>query len=235
MTDAQVETYSADDLEIFGLANAEYRFYQKDVIDALNDTLLMYDKLPDAMLGDIRDCFGHICDAVTRTDQPLEKRRSNINNAHNHLRRFILDCYKLQCIWFRQQLRAFDRKYRWSDLSDVHDGQFRPEYTRLKADAKDAFKMAQRVERPGNNDRAEEQERLEDDDGAEERKHLEDVYALYEKALKAYGDALEYVEKSMPAVERAAHKDTRRTVFSVLGWVIGIGLAVAGIVTNFMK
>lgn len=210
MTDAQIETYSAEDLEIFGLVEAEYRFYQEDVTGVQNDTLLLYDRLPDGMLGDIRDCFGHLCDAVTRTDQPLEKRRSNVENAHKHLRRFILDCYKIQCIWYRNQLGAFDQKYRWSDLSDVHDGQFRPEYTRLKADAKNAFREAQRAERPGNNDRSEELE------------HLDDVYALYESALAAYVDSLLYVEEAMPAVERAAHKDTRRTVISVLGWAFGI-------------
>lgn len=136
MIDAQVEAYSAEDLKVFSLVNAEYRFYKEDVTNVLNDTLLLYDRLPDGMLSDIRDCFGHLCDAATRTDQPLEKRCSNIVNAHNHLRRFILDCYKIQCIWYRQQLRAFDHKYRWSDLSDVRDGQFRSEYTCLKVAAK---------------------------------------------------------------------------------------------------
>lgn len=215
MTDTQTETYSAEDLEILELVKAEYLFYEEDVTNALNETLLMYDRLPDGMLSDIRDCFGHLCDAVTRTTQDVEKRRANVENAHKHLRRFILDCYKLQCIWYRHQLEAFDQKYRWSNLSDVHDGEFRPEYTRLKGEAKKAFRAAQKIERPGNNDRAEELERL------------EDVYALYEGALAAYAEALVYVEDAMPAVERAAHKDTRRTVLSVLGWIIGIGMTIA--------
>lgn len=222
MTDAQIEKYSAEDLKVFGLVNAEYRFYMEDVTNVLNDTTLMYDQLPDGMLGDIRDCFGHLCDAVMRTDQPLEKRCSNIDNAHNHLRRFILDCYKLQCIWYRDQLRDFDDKYRWSDLSDVRDGQFRSEYTRLKGAAKNAFQEAQRAERPGNNDRIEELE------------HLDDVYALYEKALVAYLEAFLYVEETLPAVERAAHKDTRRTVISVLGWIIGIGMTIAMAVVSIV-
>lgn len=222
MTETRTETYSAEDLEIFDLVKAEYRFYTEDVTNALNDTLLLYDLLPDGLLGDVRDCFGHLCDAVMRTDQTMEKRRSNVTNAHKHLRRAILDCYKLQCIWYREQLRDFDRKYRWSDLSDVDNGEFRPEYTRLKQAATDAFKAAKKAERPGNNDRAEELEQL------------GDVYTLYEAALAAYSDTQVYLKKSRPAVERVAHRDIRRTVFSVLGWIIGIGMTIAMTVVSIL-
>lgn len=222
MTDAQTKAFSDEDLKVFDLVNEEYRFYKEDVTKVLNDTLLLYDCVPDGMLGDIRDCFGHICDAVTRTDQPLEKRCSNIDNAHRHLRRFILDCYKLQCIWYRRQLHAFDNKYRWSNLSDVRDGQFRSEYTRLKTVARSTFRKAQKMERPGNNDRV------------EELGHLEDVYALYENALTDYIDTLLYVENALPAVERVAHKDVRRTVISVLGWIIGIGMTIAMTVVSII-
>lgn len=210
MTDAPTKTYSDKDLLILNLVDGEYRFYTEEVINIQNDTLLMYDYLPDGMLSDIRDCFGHLCDAVTRTDQPFEKRRSNVENAHKHLRRFILDCYKIQCIWYRNQLRAFDNKYRWSNLSDVRDGKFQPEYIRLKNAAKDAFRQAQRTERPGNNDRTQDVE------------WIDDVYAQYEYALAAYTETLRYLEEARPAVERVAHKDIRRTVISVLGWTFGI-------------
>lgn len=144
MTAAPTETYSAEDLEILSLVEAEYQFYKNDAINIYNATLLMYDRLPDGMLADIRDCFGHLCDAVTRKEQTFEERHSNVKNAHRHLRRFILDCYKLQCIWYRRQLRMFDQKYRWSNLNDVRDGKFRPEYTQLRDSAKKAFQRAPR-------------------------------------------------------------------------------------------
>lgn len=217
MTTAPTKTNSAEDLEILNLVEEEYRFYKDEVIDIHNTTLLLYDRLPDGMLGDIRDCFGHLCDAVTRTEQTFEKRRSNVENAHRHLRRFILDCYKIQCIWYRDQLRAFDKKYRWSNLNDVRDGRFRPEYTELRDSAKNAFQKAQRAERPGNNDRA-----LEGDS-------LDDVYELYERALNDYMKTLRYIEEARPAVERVAYKDIRRTVISVLGWVISAVLAIISI------
>lgn len=215
MTAAPSETYSAEDLAILHLVQAEFQYYKEDVTENLNNTTLLYDRLPDGMLSDIRDCFGHLCDAVTRTDQPEEKRRSNVENAHRHLRRVNLDCYKIQCIWYRDQLREFDRKYRWTNLSDVHDGKFQPEYLQKKKTARDAFKLAQRTECPGNNDRGEELERFEDD-----------VYGLYEKALVAYTECLRYIVDARAAVERVAHKDTRRTVLTFFGWAFGIVMTI---------
>ena len=220
MSVAPPETYSAEDLEILRLVHAEFQYYKEDVTENLNDTTMLYDRLPDGMLSDIRDCFGHLCDAVTRTDQPAEQRRSNVENAHRHLRRVNLDCYKIQCIWYRDQLREFDRKYRWTNLSDVHDGKFRPEYHWRKEAARKAFRLAQHTERPGNNDRIEELGELGDD-----------VYRLYEKALAAYLDTLRYITDARPAVERVAHKDTRRTVLTFLGWAFGIFMT---IVTAFV-
>ncbi len=41
-----------------------------------------------------------------------------------HMRRIYLDCYKLMCIWFRDYIKKFHKKYFFLDWQNVTDGDF---------------------------------------------------------------------------------------------------------------
>ena len=209
---------TCDDTAVANEIKKEYDFYQKEVKPVVDLVELLYDAIPKGLLNEVRSFTGHICDASIRNDISVEKRLANVNNAHSHLRRIILDCYKLMCLWYREEIRIFDKKYRWSDLADVRDGEFVPEYSHLKKEAKNAFLDAKKAERPGNNDR----------DKADD---LGKVYHKYLSAYNAYVAVYDYLDKCDSAVRRAAHKDTRRKVVAVLGWIVGI---VATVICTFI-
>jgi hypothetical protein len=56
-----------------------------------------------------------------------------------------------------------------------------------------------------------------------------EVYTAYTKAFNSYSDTVDYIDANMDKVERAAHNDRRRTIISVLGWIISIVLAIASL------
>lgn len=206
---------SSVDTEISELIRSEYVFYREEVKPFTDAVDLAFDRIPDGMLSEIRDFVGHLADAATDSDCPKEARMGNIRDAHTHLRRVLLDCYKLLCISLRDSIKDFDRQYRWSNLSDVQDGKFVPNYTKLKQAAKYAAKAAKKAERLGRNDKSE--------------SGLGEVYEKYLAAYNAYCDVTDYIEQNIEFVQRAAHKDVRRTIFSVLGWGISIAFAIWGI------
>lgn len=215
---SETAVMSPEGIEIAELIQKEYSFYREEVKPFTDAVDIAFDHIPIGTLSEIRDFTGHLADAATGFDCTEEERKGNIRDAHTHLRRVLLDCYKFLCISLRDDVKGFDRKYRWSNLSDVRDGEFVPKYTKLKQAAKRAAKAAKKVERLGRNTKSE--------DG------LGEVYDKYLETYNAYCDVTEYIENSIEAVQRAAHKDIRRTIFSVLGWVIGVAATIWGILVS---
>ena len=200
---------TCDDTAVANEIKKEYNFYRNEVKPILDLVEFLYDAIPDGLLNEVRSFTGHICDASARDDITVEQRLANVDNAHSHLRRIILDCYKLMCLWYREEIRIFDKKYRWSDLAGVRDGAFVSHYSSLKKAAKDAFLDAKKAERPGNNDR----------DKADD---LGEVYHKYLSAYNAYVAVYDYLDECDSAVQQAAHKDIRRRVLTVVGWIVSI-------------
>lgn len=198
-----------DDEKVLQAIEDCYIFYTEDLKQMVDMVEIHYDSIPDGMLSEIRSMTGHLCDATIRKNESLEKRLANVKSAHTHMRRIYLDCYKLMCIYYRNYIKNFNKKYFFIDWQNVTDGDFIRKLASLKKIAKNKYNQAKTIERPGKNDRDKENE-------------LGDVYTFYMDAFNAYSDAVEYIEKNLEKVERVAHQDRRKTIFSFLGWIIGI-------------
>lgn len=172
-----------------------------------------YDAIPDGLLSEIRSLTGHLCDATIRKDLPLENRLANVNSANTHMRRILLDCYKLMCIWHRSHIHAFDRKYFFLDWASVSDGDFIREHSTLKKTARRKFKKAKKLERPGKNDREQEDEPGE-------------VYIAYMEAFNAYIAIETHIEENQDRIDRASQKYLVKTIISALGWVISVIISI---------
>lgn len=198
-----------DDEVVLQAIEDAYSFYAQELKQMVDMVEMHYDAIPDGMLSEIRSMTGHMCDATVRKDEPLENRLANVNSAVTHMRRIYLDCYKLMCIWFRNYVKNFYKKYFFLDWQSVTDGDFIRKFSELKKNAKNNYKKAKDAERPGKNDRDKED-------------NLGEVYFAYMEAFNSYIEVVDYIEKNEERVERAAHNDRRKTVISFLGWIIGI-------------
>lgn len=125
-----------DDEVVLQAIEDAYSFYAQELKQMVDMVEMHYDAIPDGMLSEIRSMTGHMCDATVRKDEPLENRLANVNSAVTHMRRIYLDCYKLMCIWFRNYVKKFYKKYFFLDWQSVTDGDFIRKFSELKKNAK---------------------------------------------------------------------------------------------------
>ena len=113
-----------DDEVVLQAIEDAYSFYAQELKQMVDMVEMHYDAIPDGMLSEIRSMTGHMCDATIRKNEPLENRVANVNSAVTHMRRIYLDCYKLMCIWCRNYIKKFHKKYFFLDWQSVTDGDF---------------------------------------------------------------------------------------------------------------
>lgn len=195
----------------------EYKYYCSDVKFWVDMVEVYYDHTPDGLAYEVRAFAGHIGDALIRTDRPVEDRLKNVQDAHTHLRRIILDCLKTVGIWQRDQFKAFDKKYRWTDLSDVNDGKFSPAYAALKKKAYSSFRRAKEMERPGKND--------------QNAAFSDDVYVLYFETYNANSEVLKYLDEHSEAIDRVAHRSVTAKIITGVSLLVGIAGTIFGYIS----
>jgi hypothetical protein len=207
-----------DDITVLEAVESVYAFYANELKGMVDLVELHYDAIPDGMLSEIRSMTGHLCDATIRKDMPCESRLENVRSAETHMRRVYLDCFKLMCIWYRNYISRFEKKFFFIDWQNITDGDFIRELSIKRNKAKNEFKEAKKLEKPGKNDRDREND------------NLGEVYELYMRAYNSYLDVYDYIENNLDKVERSAHNDRRKSFLSKLGWLISFVLAVISII-----
>ena len=172
-----------------------------------------YVNAPDGLLNEVRCFLGHIVDAQLHTSDSFNDRISNIDAAHTHLRRILLDCYKLLIIYYQDYINAFNQKFRWVDLSDVKDGTFINEFDNLKKIALDSFLEAKKYDRIGKNHKETEKDDV--------------VYQKFQDAFNNYCDVKTYIDNNYKGINRVKHRSIKRKILAVGGWIVGIGVSIA--------
>ena len=189
----------------------EYSFYCNNIKPVVNIVEVYYGAVPDGLLNEVRNFVGHISVAAINYNDSVEFRLKNVDAAHTHLRRVLLDCYKLMCIYQQDYIKAFNRKFKYYNISDVDDGNFCVNIKKLSDLADKAFIDAKSSDSPGKN--------KERNDG------IDDVYEKYQEAFHAYCDVKDYINKHYEGVIRVATKHVVGKIIGVLGWVITVVLA----------
>ena len=192
--------------------NKEYEFYSREVKPLVDLIEVYFGAIPDAVLNEARNFIGHIASAATETTKAPVLRLQDIEAAHTHLRRILLDCYKLMCIHQQDYIKKFKKEFKYFNISDVDDGNFLINLRKYSNDADEAFKVAKRADNTGKNPRTPEE--------------LGEVYEKYCIAYNTYTNAVDYINDHFDGVLRVAHKHFFGKVISVLGWLIGIVLAI---------
>lgn len=96
--------------KIQAFIEAEYRFYSEELVPYIDLVEVYFGAIPDGLLNEMRKFTGHISSATIDKDDAPEVRIENINAAHTHLRRILLDCFKLMCIHQQDYIKTFQKK-----------------------------------------------------------------------------------------------------------------------------
>lgn len=188
----------------------EFRLYDTEVKHLVNAVEVAFERLPEGALLESKKFLGHISSAVISKDKSLEKRLAEIDDAHAHLRRLLLDCYKFMCINGQEQIDHFKHDFRFYDLNSLDDGKFMGELNRRRKDADAAFKEAKDADSTGKNSRDVE----------------ETVYDKYQAAFDKYCFAKDYIDEHTEGAELMKKRQNVSRFFTVAGWAISIALAV---------
>ncbi|MDR0982886.1 MAG: hypothetical protein LBM07_06570 [Culturomica sp.] len=166
-------------------------------------------EFPGQVLNEIRACFGHIarCFMVGRDESDCN---NDLKQAHNHITRAILDCYKIMLIYYFDEVKQFEKQYENTNLIIVDNGHFLPEFTELKQTAESKSQQAKLAE-------------------ADSFSEKEKSYPAYKEAILAYRDVLKLIENSAQGLahanqlarKRSKEENRRSLAFAIIGAILG--------------
>ncbi len=217
-----------DNQKIQALIEQEYRFYTDEIIPFIDLVEVYFGAIPDGLLNEIRKFTGHISSATIEVNDKPAVRIENINAAHKHLRRILLDCYKLMCIHQQDYIKAFRKKYRFFNTRDVDDGKFDVELHKKSKKADQSFKTAKNADNTGKNDKSARSYSVDSEVPQSESivAELDDVYEKYCESYNAFCEAVNYIDEHYEGVVSVAKRHIFSTIISFLGWAIGIVLSI---------
>ena len=190
----------------------------------------VYDGLwPIEILNEIRALLNHTARIaeIERGGAGEAERERQIDNelegAFEHLKRGTLDGYKYYCISADDVYAEFAENTKGVNLSNVNDGAFEVELTRLHLAARTALKEAKKIENATIGD------------------EIGPVIAAFENAYQCYDALTRHIEKSLAAVEHAKNVREQESKKAVLenrfGYIVGLGgiiVGLVGIAVNFL-
>ena len=192
-----------------------YKTYTDVISVCIMEFEIMTNEFPTEILNEIRAIFGHLSKYHQSDDTKIKEK--NLLGAEEHLNRARLDGYKFMSMATEDEYSAFDKKFENIDLSYVDNGDFIPQLTKTRGKAKELLKDARRYE-------------------LQESSSTNAVYEKYELAYAAYKKVHDLIVDPSGKLEnlrrRAAKKNRKaivKSVFAVLGWIIGIIIAIVSL------
>lgn len=187
--------------DVFGL-------YREVVKPLLAEVEACYEKFPIPLYNESRSFCDHIskCLVLEATDSEI---KSQLEKSQHHIKRIILDCYKLLNIYSRKRIERFEKMTKRLDLRLIDNGSFFSKYEELNNKAIEKAAVAKRQE-------------YQSDDAA--------TYKAFEDANNVYTDLLDLIDLNMAKINRAKAK----YVWSKLGVVVWslVTFALGCILTN---
>lgn len=175
-----------------------YAQYRSVVKPLLADVEAEFERFPTPIYNEVRSFTDHLSRCFTDEGQIKDEGtiKSQCESAGHHLKRAILDCYKLLIIASRKRIEKFEKSVRYLDLRTVDsDGEFGYKFNKGFQEAKRLVRDAKRVEATA-------------DDLA--------TYEAYQAAHNAYTEIEDHLDVSAPMIRRARF----RFFTGKLGWII---------------
>lgn len=133
----------------FERVGAPYSQYRTVVKPLLACVEAEYEKFPTPIYNDIRSFTDHLsrCFSGDGVLKPGDAVSEQCSSAEHHIKRAILDCYKLLLIALRKRIERFERGTRFLDFRTIDsDGGFSYGYAVKLREAKELARRAKEIE-----------------------------------------------------------------------------------------
>ena len=132
--------------ERVGALYSQYRTVVKPLLACVEAE---YEKFPTPIYNEIRSFTDHLSRCFTDDGElkPDDAVSEQCSSAEHHIKRAILDCYKLLLISSRERIERFERGVRFLDLRTIdQDGGFSYGYATRLHEAKELARKAKEIE-----------------------------------------------------------------------------------------
>lgn len=182
-----------------GALYAQYRMVVKPPLASVEAE---YEKFPIPIYNEIRSLTDHLsrCFDPGGSIKSEDEINKQCESAEHHIKRAILDCYKLLLIASRDRVEKFEKSTRYLDLRTIDpDGEFSHSFLNQYREAKRLVREAKRAEA-----------------NSQRREDAFGVYEAYQDAHNAYSRLEEYIEAKEPIIMRAK----LRFFAGKVGWIV---------------
>lgn len=187
-----------------------YVFYIENLKPLIAEIEARTEQFPVQILNEIRSYNDHLSRVFLNDDNDDLVERE-LKKAYSHLKRSMLDCYKILMIYLHDEFNKFDKRTKNIDLSLVNNGEFYIEYKRLRISIIDKYKTA----------KTKETEELPDDD----------KYSFFQNA---YIEALELeklIDSNFANIQWTRGKKVVKTILNGVLWLLSV--VISGIISSY--
>lgn len=160
------------------------------------------EKIPLPLFNEIRAFNDHIarCYYLNPDDNFIKEQ---ISKAERHVERITLDCFKCLNVILYQRIELFERQTKNVDLTVIDNGEFFPEYSRMKLEAANLVKLAK----------------------LEEAKSSEQALDYYQVSYNVYTALVEKIDSVSEKAKWAKVRFTSKRIITVIAWIVSVAIS----------
>lgn len=157
------------------------------------------EKIPLPLFNEIRAFNDHIARCYyLNPDETFIKEQ--IAKAQRHIERITLDCFKCLNVILYQSIELFERQTKNVDLTVIDNGEFFPQYSRMKIDAATLVKSAKLAE-AANSDNA---------------------LDYYQESYNVYARLVEKIDAVSEKVKWAKVRFISKKIVTIVAWTVSV-------------
>lgn len=157
------------------------------------------EKIPLSLFNEIRAFNDHIARCYY-LDPDEDFIKEQITKAQRHIERITLDCFKCLNVILYQRIELFERQTKNVDLTVIDNGEFFPEYSRMKLNAANFVRLAK----------------------LEEARNSERALDFYQDSYNVYTRLVEKIDSVSEKVKWAKVRFTSKRIITIIAWVVSV-------------
>ena len=122
-----------------------YEKYNTIVKILISEVEVTYEKYPPPIFNEIRAFNDHIARCYFK-EFTEDQKKYELERADSHLKRIIFDCFKYLNVYYHDELKEFDKRYKNVNLLSINNGEFLRSYSQLRSNIKTTLKEAKKME-----------------------------------------------------------------------------------------
>lgn len=157
------------------------------------------EKIPLPLFNEIRAFNDHIarCFYLAPEEDFIKEQ---ITKAQRHIERITLDCFKCLNVILYNRIELFERQTKNVDLTVIDNGEFFPEYSKLKINAANLVRLAK----------------------LEEARSSDQALDFYQDSYNVYTRLVEKIESVSEKVKWAKVRFSSKRIITIIAWILSV-------------